>query len=1205
MRVHRIVWVGILCLAAPLFAAAQTIQGSISGTVVDSQGAVVPQATVTAVNTDQTTSTSTTTDDAGNFVFAQLAPANYAVIVEAKGFKKLERRDVILNANTSISVGRLTLPVGGVEETVEVVAQGAHLQTETAERGYSLVGEQLKNIEVNGRSYLGLLRLVPGTYTDRQFDLNTNEIGNIYSNGSRGNQQNLTLNGVSNTDYGANGRMMVTVSLDSVQEVKVLTSNYEAQYGKNAGAQISVVTKAGTQELHGSGYTYYRDKGMNANSWINNRDGLQKPLYHYNYYGYTVGGPVYVPGLFNIAKDKLFFFWSEEYQRQQTPRDQNSNTLFRTTVPTALERQGDFSQSVNSSGQLFNLIRDPLSGQPCTASNTSGCFQDGGVLGRMPANRLYAPGIALLNLFPLPNTAGANGYNYLYQPSGQVPRHEQVLRIDYNASPKLRLYGSWIHLPQDVVSINASASGYSLSPNFPITPVDFDHPGYLFNLNATSILTTHLTNEAQFGVSHHPVTVLPHNADALTKAVTGVNLPTVYGPLAGWIPDFTFGGSRISNSPQLRYNGAGGAYTPFYSKNTIFEAIDNLTYLQGKHLFKTGVYVHVNHKDQNAFAPTEGGYNWGDSSNNPLDTGFGFANATIGVYTQFTQASRPANGEYRYTNLEFYGQDTWKVNSRLTLIYGVRAAWFQPWFDKNLQTSTFVPSNWDPNQAPSLFWPGIVNGALVALVGSPTGPVAIDPATGRPYDRPQVLWGNIVPNSGNATDGILQAGHGVNRYMMQSPGLLFGPRLGVTYDITGRGNLIFRTGAGKYFDRYQGNEIFNTITNPPAIFVPSFFNGFAQNINSSAAFLGPSGLTVLDPRGRFPTYYKYSAGIQMTLPWAMILDAGYVGSLGRNLLGNRNLNAVPYGADFLPQNQDPTKVAANPNALLGSNASNANFLRPYPGYGSITLEEFANDSSYNALQVTLDRRFAKGLFLGVAYTWSKCLDEGSNDGASRRIDNLNHVANYGPCDFDIRHNLVFNYVYALPGASSFGRFNTRVTRAVFDGWQLSGTTQFRTGLPYSVSFNVPGYSGQNYTGTPDFGPRVMVIGDPYGGTTSSPYNRLSPTAFAPASVGSIGIESGRNYLTGPGVNNWDLSLQKTVGVTSHAHMEFRVDAFNVFNHTQFSGVNNTISFSSLTNPTVTNRAINPTTGAINKGGFGAVNGVRPPRILQLVARFVF
>jgi hypothetical protein len=1231
MRIRLFLGIAVLFVAAHLMLSAQTINGSISGTVLDPNGAVVPNAKVTARDTAQTTSISTTTDNAGNFVFPQLPPATYVLTVQAPGFKRLEQSNLVLNANTSISAGRLTLQVGTVTETVEVSATGAQLQTDTAERGTSLVGTQLQNVEVNGRSYLALLRLAPGVYTDRAFDLNTNEIGNIFANGSRGNQQNLTLNGVTNTDYGANGRMIVTVSLDSVQELKILTSNYEAEYGKNAGAQVSVVTKAGTQAFHGSGYWFYRDRGMNANTWTNNRDHVAKPLYHYNNGGYTIGGPIYIPGKFNTDKSKLFFFWSEEYQRQLTPRDQNGRTSFNLTVPTLLERSGDFSQSKNSNGQLFNLIHDPNSTQPCTSSNNAGCFKDGGVLGRIPAGSLYAPGIALLKLFPLPNpNITSSNFNFVYQPSGTVPRHEQVLRLDYNLNPKWKLYGSFIHLAQDVVSINASASGYSLSPNFPITNTDFYHPGYLFNVNLATAVNSQMTNEAQIGVSHHPVTVLPHDSKALTPAATGVSLPTVFTPLAGWIPDFNFNGSRISNSPQLRYSGAGGAYSPFYSKNAIIDVVDNFAWLRGSHLFKSGIYVERNRKDQTAFAPTEGVYNFGDSTNNPLDTGFGFANPAVGVFTQFTQANRSANGQYRYTNLEFYGQDTWKMTPRFTFVYGVRAVWAQPWFDKNNQPSTFFPDKWDASQAPKLFWPGVVNGSTVALVGSPTGPVAVLPAN----VKPQVAIGNIVPNSGNLTNGIFQAGHGVNRYMMQSQGILLGPRLGLTFDLTGHGNVILRAGAGRYFDRYQGNEIFNTITNPPAIFVPNYFNGFVQTLNTTTNFLGPSGLTILDYRGHLPTVYRYSAGVQARLPYAMLLETSYVGATSRFLIGTRNINPVPYGANYLSQNQDPTK-STSATTLLGTNAYSGNFLRPYSGYGGITLEQFGLNSNYNSLQITLDRRSTKGLFLGTSYTFSKCLDAGSNDGSGIRIDGLDRIANYGNCDFDVRQNLIFNYVYPIPSLARFEFFDNRAVRAIFNGWQISGTTQFRTGLPYtpsvgSITVCDPAKStptgcsslgtvglNSNITGTPDFGPRIVIIGNPKAGTSDNPYNRLSAAAFSAPSPGSIGIESRRNYLNTPGVNNFDMSLQKNVNLTERAHMEFRVDAFNVFNHTQFSGLNSTLNFwvfSTITNgkinnynavPVPTSLAVNPNTGVINTGGFGAINGVRPARILQTVVRFVF
>ncbi|HEX2710814.1 MAG TPA: carboxypeptidase regulatory-like domain-containing protein, partial [Candidatus Acidoferrales bacterium] len=490
----------IFLVAFSLPVAAQTTSGSITGTVLDPQGTVVPDATVTATNMDQNTAFTTTTDSAGTFTFPQLLPAQYKVTVEKEGFKKFEQRGLILLANSAVSLPPVRLEIGAVSQTVEVVARGEQLQAATAERGDTIVGKQLEDLEVKGRTYLGLLQLNPGVRTDRDYSTNTNELGNIFANGSRGNQQHLTVNGVTNTDYGANGRMIVTVSLEAVLEFKVLTGSYQAQYGFGSGAEILVVTKSGSRDFHGLGYWYFRDKALNANTWRNNRDGVAKPFFHQNYLGYQLGGPIYIPAKFNTNKDKLFFFWSDEYQRQLFPADGNGNSIFRINVPTALERQGDFSQSVDKNGCPLTFaksgcpappqILDPITRQP---------FQAGGVLGRIPQNKLYGPGIKLLNLFPLPNASGT-GFNYVYQPSGSVPRHEQVLRLDYNPTDKWRFYATWINLAQDTVSINASPSGYQLAPNFPITPISFIHPGFMTTLSATRILSPRMVNEASFSV---------------------------------------------------------------------------------------------------------------------------------------------------------------------------------------------------------------------------------------------------------------------------------------------------------------------------------------------------------------------------------------------------------------------------------------------------------------------------------------------------------------------------------------------------------------------------------------------------------------------------------------------------------------------------------------------------------------------------------
>lgn len=1161
----------LILVAALAISFAQTTTGTISGSVTDAQGAAIVGASVAATNMDTSARVSAKTDGTGGFVFVNLLPARYEIRVEQPGFKSYQQRNIVLPANSSISIPPVVLQIGQLSERIEVTAQGAQLQTESAEQGTSVVGKQIENIQVNGRSFLALLRVVPGVITDGDFSTASNQTGNIYANGSRGNQFNQTLNGAGNLDTGSGTKMMATVSTEAIQEFRTITSSYDAQYGKAGGAQVSAVTKSGSAQFHGLGYWYFRDKGLNANNWINNRDGLPRSAYHYNYIGYQIGGPAYIPNKFNRDKTKLFFFWSDEYQRQLVPQG-----VSRVTVPTQLERAGDFSQSHDSGGKLVT-IKDWTTGLPFSGN-------------AIPAGQQYKPGMAALNIYPLPNVTGQNSYNYQSQVSASNPRHEQLLRLDYNATDKWRFTGSWVHLAQDVLNSSYCPSGYSLCSNIPLTPFAYDHPGYILALNATTTISPTMVNEAMFDINHHPVSVLPVQADAYTRTKTGISLPTLYSPYQDWIPNMIFGGTKIANSPS--FNVGGGAWTPFSTYNSVLEWVDNFSKIQGQHLFRAGVFIQRSRKNQSAFAPTGGLYNFGDTASNPYDTGFGFANAAYGVYSTFQQANQYLMGQYRYTNAEFYGQDTWKVTRRATVTYGVRGYWIQPTYDQGLNTSNFL--NYDPSKAVRLYWPAL---------DASGNKVGLDRATGQTV--PSLLIGMVVPNSGNYANGLVQAGQGVSKYLMKSPGILWAPRLGIAYDLTGKGNVVFRAGGGVYYDRYQGNEIFNLITSPPVILQPTVYNGLAKDISLNNAYLSPTSITAIDYNGKIPTIINYSAGFQVRLPWALVLDASYAGGTSRHLLENININSVPYGGTFLAQNQDPVKVKANPNAVLGSNAYDTNFLRPFSGYSDITFEGFAATSNYNALLVKLDRRFATGVFLSTAFTWSKCLNTADNDGSAFRIDNLSRFALYGPCGYNVPFNLTFNYVYEIPGPKRWGSLNNVVTRALFDGWQISGLTQYRNGFPVFPGFGVPGYGNAQLTGSNQQGARVWLVGNPLAGTTSSPYNRLNPAAFLPPQVGSIGIESPRNYIVGPGVTQWDMSLEKNIRITEKAKLQLRLNAQNVFNQTQFSGLNATINFSSLTNPTVTNLPINPTTGALNKGGFGTVSGARTPRILEICARIVF
>ena len=1152
-------------------ASAQTTSGSISGTIIDAQNAVIPGASVSAQEIQQKFTFNSKTDEVGRFVFTQVPPGTYTIKAEMAGFKMLERPGVVVNANDKLGLGDLRMEVGQSTESVEVAANAILLQTESAERSTALVSKQLQNILVNSRSYLDLVKLVPGVVST--INLQTAGVGglsNIAANGNRLNSNQVMINGISDTDTGSNGSQNVTLSLDSVEEFKILTGVYQAEYGRAMGAQISVVTKSGTSDFHGSGYWYHRNEGMNANNWKNNRDGLPRNKFRFNDQGWTLGGPLLIPKV-NRNRDKLFFFWSEEYQRQLQP-----NSARYVTVPTDLERQGNFSKSVDQNGNAVTII-DPTTRAPIPGNI-------------IPASQLYGPGVALLKFMPLPNVANAcslpaapgctKGYNFQSQVSTSFPRREDLLRVDYNATSKIRVFGHYIN------NYNTWAGDYGtwiLGTNLPIDPIQYANPGYSWASGMTYVISPTMTNELNVGSSNNSI-LIAYTTDAFSRTKSGVNLPVLYPNAVqrDYLPYFTFGGSKIGNSPNgnVGNNGAG----PFINFNTTYDVTDALSKVWNQHTFKFGLYMQKSIKDQTSFGAFDGSYNFGDNSNNPYDTGFGFSNAAMGVYQTFSQAANMINGQYRYWNIEFYAQDTWKVTPHLTLDYGLRVAWVQPQYDASLQAATFLPSLWNGSQAPRLYFPQMLNNVRMG----------VDSVTGQTV--PAANIGYLVSGTGNVANGIAQGGvNNFSKYLQASPGLVYGPRLGIAWDPLGDHKTVIRTGFGIYFDRFQGNRVFDYVRNPPLGIQPTLTYGFMKDINPASALLSPPSFYAADPTGVIPSSYNFTFGVQRTLPGQIMLDAAYVGNLSRHLQDNRNLNYVPYGATFQAQNQDPTLAASS---VPGATALLSQFVRPYRGIGDIALYEGTATGNYNALQVTANKRVGN-LFMGLAYTWSKNLTTATGDTNYVRADQYTRQAYYGPSGNDRRQMFVLNYVYNLPSPQQ-----NKVLKSAFGGWQVSGVTTFITGTPYGPGFNVStGGSNQNITGSYTEGARLRLLGNPMTGK-SDPYNRLNASDLLLPMVGSIGLESGVNYLTGPGTNNWDLSLQKQFSVKERLHFQFRCDAFNVWNHTQFSGINSTLNANTLTGA-YTNIAENPDGSINNKNGFGSVNGARDPRILMTMIKVIF
>ncbi len=1170
-----------------LAAHAQTIDGSISGHVIDPQGAAITGAAVTVAEPTKGVKVAVKTTGAGDFTVAGLIPGNYSVTVEATGFKKLVRTSIALNPNDKLAVGDMTLEVGAVTESVEVTAQAALLQTESVERSNSITGKQVENIEVNGRNALDMAKLVPGVQftTGTSYAVGSSGTGanNFTVNGARPSQNQLSINGIGNVDTGNNGGMNVSVSIDSIAEFSILTGSYQAEYGRSVGGQINMVTKSGSDSFHGSGYWYHRNDSLNANTFLNNVRGLAKPLFRYNDPGYTIGGPVYIPHVMERFKNKMFFFFSQEWQKQLVP-----NTAKNVLVPTALERKGDFSQSLNNNGQKLTFINDPLTQTPFP-----------GMV--VPANRIYAPGQALLNIFPLPNVNQVSNFNYTSQFPGSSPRRETLLRMDYNLTEKIRVFGHFIDDQQPTV---APYGSFVLGLTVPITQIANPIPGRSWAAGMTATISPTMTNEFNWGFTHNSI-LIDESGSVLKSDKDGINLPVLYPSAVqeNYIPNVTFNGTRISASP-----GFGSGDAPFINYNTTIDLSDNLTKIWGKHTIKGGIYMQRSRKNQTSFANFNGSYNFGDNPSNPFDTGYGFSNALTGVYNSFNQAANHINGLYRYWNIEGFLEDTWKITPHVTLDYGLRVAWYQPQYDSGLQSSTFIPSLWQASKAPRLYTP------------------AINPANNQrsAYDAttntylPSFDIGLEVPNSGDPFNGICQASACPNgKYLMQDRGLQLGPRFGIAWDVTGKQNIVFRAGSGIYYDRIQGNRTFDMVTNPPEAVAPTLNQNLISTINPNNILLGPSSIDAVDPTGKIPTTYQYQAGFQFRLPQNTSLDVAYVGSLSRHLQDSRNIDFNAFGQCFLPQNQDTTLA---PTTLLGNNCLSANFLKPYRGYSGINIYQSEATSNYNALQIQVQRRASKGLFIGAAYTWSKALGTaqsgGTNDNAFVRPDQYQKEAYYAPASFDRRQVLAINYVYNTPKLPEGNKF----TRMFTDGWQISGVTQAVTGSPFTPGFSVSGAGNQNITGSNTEGARIGVVPgcQMYTGS-SDPFNRLNPACFFAPSPGSIGLESSLNFLYGPSVFNFDMALQKEFSVKERVHFQFRIDAFNVFNHTEFSGYNSGLNFNSYPttggvvsgSPTITATALGRNSnGSFNVTGFGTVTQTGPgalgySRVLQTLIRVTF
>jgi hypothetical protein len=1227
-------------LVAALFAAsapasAQITTGTVMGTIKDPQGGVIPGATVVLVSEARgTRSAPAITSGRGDFVFPNVTADTYTIEVTMDGFKTLSRRGVAVSGGDRVAVPTLTLEVGGASETVNVTAEAALVQASSGERSFAISTEQIENLPINHGNFTSLTALTPGVVS-----------GGPSAGGTRlggAGQNNIMMDGISAMDTGNNGQMLA-MNIESIAEVKILTQGYQAEYGRSSGLQITAVTKSGTNRYRGSAYDIQTDSDWNSNSWVNIKNGDPKPVNKSKTLGYSLGGPIGKPG----GTNKLFFFYSHEYR--PTNNAINGGNPIRLRVPTALERTGDFSQTRDNTGALFNLIQDASTGLPCTAGNTSGCFQDGGVLGRIPANRLYSTGTAVLNRYPLPNIEQAinTTFNYQVQPPAVKNLVQQpALRLDYQMSPNLRLTGKYsgqrarrlitpglIQGFTDVLTPYPYITNYAVTVNYTLSPTTFLEGTYGFirneltGGNENGVLVNESSNRLN-GLAAFPL--LYPDAGVVNKRYyayevmqdvtppfwdgTSLNLPPVFG----W-------GNRIGSAPpNQRYPG-------WLNINRTQDVAISLTKVAGRHTMKAGFYNNHSFKAQNTGAggvanlTFQGYVNFGNDTNNALDTGFGFANAATGVFTQYLQQSRFIEGSMIYNNTEFYLQDNWKVNTRLTLDYGIRFTRQQPQHDQFQQMSNFFPDQWSAAQAPVLYVAGCSNGARVCSGNTRN---AMDPRTGAILTAPgasntAAAIGTVIPNSGNLTNGIRQAGEGIAKTGYMWPKLVIGPRFGMAYDLTGTQSLIFRAGGGLFYDRPDGNTVFSIPGNPPISTSQDLRNGQLQTLGKGLSTTGVPALSIFQYDAQVPASVQWQAGVQMTLPWASALDVSYVGNHGYNRLGgfqagsSVNLNAVDIGAAYLQANQDPTLGSSS---VPGATAYTTNLLRSFRGLSTIAQQTTEFHDTYHSIQSNFNRRFRNGVQFGLNYTLSLSLT--GNTGLQKRLQHAADgtvslradQAEYEELNRNLnlqRHLIKGNAVWDLPNITARSG-PLRAIGLLLNDWQLSGILTAGSGSHYDLSFSYQREGANvNLTGSPDYGARIVYIGDPGSGCSDNQYAQFDTAAITGPSYRSVGLESGRNMLRGCPDKTVDLAIARNIRLGGTRQLQLRLDAFNAFNTVVINGRQTQVQYVSPTNLTIRNPqtlsdgSLDPARLTPRTAGFGAATSAQGLRRMQFMARFSF
>jgi len=1204
--------VRLLSLLAAFFlmasAARAGVGGRISGSVKDASGAVVPKATASITNTDSGVRQIRTTDDNGAYSFLDVQVGRYNLEVSATGFRPYQRTGIILDANSALTIDAV-LEVGARTDAVTVVDNQLHVDTSSTQIGEVITGTQMTAVPLNGRSYTDLLALQPGVApvtsirSDTVQDVGASVLspsgdlnpGTISINGQREFANAFIVNG-SDVEEDVNMGAAIIPNLDSIAEFRILTSNFDAEYGEFSGGQINVVTKSGTNAFHGDLFEFLRNTNLDARNYFSPTRGA----FDQNQFGGTVGGP--------IRKNKIFFF--ADYQGTRSTQGVDTGKI---PVPSVQDRTtGNFSDlPLNSSGfnplgfcgvaapsleipcvvsgpniatTLSNHLgytvqpgepyyfggptRQNPTGGPCTSNNPlTGCVFPNATV---PTSAWIAPGTNLLQYIPAPNNSDGTFSTSAFNQS--LRDDKGAYRLDANT--RFGLLSAYYFLDD-----------WSQNNPYPVAQGGANVPGFnalytgraqLLDLGFTKTIGTAAANEFHFSYLRNSVD--------LGKPVggIGVSLASQGFEVGPGTPGIVPLSPKTEGVASIGFN----SYTIGTNTNELnqagntFQWLDNFSKVLGAHTLKFGGEVHYDQVNVNAIAQFNGSFLFFGS-----ETGLDFADFLLGVPSQYNQSQlQPFYGRNKYFGL--YGQDSWRINNSLTLNYGLRWDRIEPWYEKYNQIATFVPGE------QSVVFPGAPAGILyptdpgVSRTLAPPGNRDFAPRIGLAYSPNVSGDGLLAKILGGPGKTSLRASYGMFYTAIEA--LTIGVMsanapYGTTY--TSPAPPLFAT---PFVTAASGQNLGQTF---PVALAP--FNSSARNPDPNidwAQFEPITGLPNFETSNRIPYTEDYMLSLERGFGNNTVASVNYVGTQGHRLLVLEEANpGDPALCLFLsnPANLAPGQTPCGPfgedTQYTTSTGQVFNGTRGPLGsnFGSNANQATIGNSNYNALQVTL-RHTTRRLTVLAGYTFSKSQDQSSNLGES--VNPLNPALSKALSAFDVKHNFVVSYNYQLPFEKLF-----RASNGWTRGWELSGITHFSSGLPVTlVNFGDNSLLGAEPNGINNFGvDEPDYTGGPLN-LNSNPRNGhayFNTAVLTENALGTPGTAK-RRFFYGPGMDNYDMALLKNVRLTEAKSLQFRVEAFNAFNHAQFFGP----------------QAVE---GNISSSTFGDVISAAPNRRAQLGFKFLF